>query len=145
MTPRQFLTRVAFKSKMATLCDYQYVQSHDDDEKIEFDKLDGGDGGQLDGEEANPASAPTPTQNLCRICLENQCSVLFMLCRHLQVCTPCYTTLYAKEKAEYAAEMVHWYEDNDLLDAIDIPVLIIKCPICREKHEKKDIMIDIYL
>lgn len=143
LTPRQFLTRVAFKSKLSFLCDHQYIETHEDDEKIDLKQLEAEeeDGGAGAGE-----PEPEHPSNMCRICLEAPSTVLFMICRHMQICDACYLTIYNNEKVIFNEFMQQWFGDNDLLDNndIDVPKIIIKCPICREQHLKKDIMIGIY-
>lgn len=141
LTPRQFLTRVASRIKMSALCDHQYVVTHEDDEEIHFKALvddDNNEGAASGGAVVSPDITQSTTN--CRICFELPCTVLFSKCRHMNACTPCYKMCYAVQKEEYRQLIAEWYTDD-----MDIPPFVIKCPFCREEHEKQDIFIDIFV
>lgn len=141
LTPLQFLTRVAFKTKMTDLCNDQFVIVHDDEEKFDNELLKDDDG---DGDGKAAAGKSDSQENLCNICLLERCTVLFLHCRHLKACTPCYQSLLKKKKDEYKLLIAEWYpdEDNELLD--EKPGFAIQCVYCRKDHEEKDVIYNIF-
>lgn len=143
VTPRQFLTRVAFKAKMSTLCNHDNIVVHDDDEKIDVNALVAGndDTAGANSSTQNSSNSTQDTTSTCRICYENACTVLFIRCRHMKICTPCYKIMYDNEKEKHRQL---YPNDNELMDNDDIPPLLIKCPFCRQEHIKNDIIINIY-
>lgn len=148
ITPRQFLTQIAYKtsSTLKNLCDFQNVKPHADDEKIDVkDYLPAilrGGGNDDDEEEGAVGGSAT---ECCSLCLKAPCTVLFLNCKHLCICTPCYAPLFEVAKDKHAALTQRMYNesDNELHD-IDIPPLKIECTMCRELHLTKDVISGIF-
>lgn len=134
---------------MKTLCDHQFIVGHDDDEKIDiklFENADDADDAVAAPDMNETVSSSQNTMN-CRICMDAPSNVLFIKCRHLKICNDCYRMLYKNEKEKYNQMINDFYTDENgvMTDIEEIPSFFIKCPYCREEHEKRDVIIDIFL
>lgn len=127
---------------MSEMCRLQNVTVHGDDEKIVLKLV-------MDDEDDNAYTDSSSRQNnlqatTCRICYEKPCDVLFVMCRHMKICTTCYKQIYDQEKTRHLL-LYPRYNDNDLFDNDDdTPPIIIKCPVCRKLHSKEQIIIEIF-
>lgn len=126
ITPREFVSRVAYRSKPLVMTDMDSVNENKDE--LIFDLMK--DAENVD--EGEGAGAHAVNQASCVICTTStELTVLFTLSRHLILCNDCYLSYVASQVADY----------NGNLEEDDIPII---CPSCRTPHTKRDVISGIF-
>lgn len=81
---------------------------------------------------------------VCVICkTSTDLSVIFTLCKQLNLCAECYATYAASQRAEYEEKVVYQRAANEELEYVPPPFLI-QCPSCRTMHEPGQILAGIF-
>lgn len=123
------------------LCDLKIIAAHADDEQIKLEDFAKSD--SEDGDEGGCHDTENNGSNRCTICLH--APVLFVKCKHLCVCMPCYTKLIKTKKIVYNASTTQWYNDNELLENNnEPPPFVVQCVLCRVNHTEDEIITGIY-
>lgn len=132
ITPREFVSRVAYKSKPLVMTDLNSVNENKDELLFELLK-DAKNVDDNNGEGAGAgAQAVAENRVCCVICTTStDITVLFTQCKHLILCNDCYLSYVASQVADY---------DPDA-DPDNCPII---CPSCRTVHLKSPIIAGLF-
>lgn len=120
ISPRQFILRVAYRSKAFVMTDMESVNENKDE--LLFDLLKASEDA---ADVATNAPIQQPQISLCIICRTSpDLQVIFTLCKHLLMCISCFDAYIASKRAEHE-DIVEMH-----LPAAAAP-FTIECPSCR--------------
>lgn len=145
ITPRQFLRRVAYKSNLSDLSKMSSICAHADDVKIKLeDYIETADpsqhlappiGSSLPGSSQALTTQTDDNTRTCVGCYE-QANVIFLKCKHLKSCTPCYDRYLAGKQQDHE----HTHRNREVK-----PPLLISCVTCFTMHNPEtDVVVGIY-
>lgn len=130
LTPNEFLRRVLFHGQRLEKDITKFDVGVNEDETLAVEE------NVSEGTSGAASDSPTSTNSHnCVICLGQPARALMMPCKHLCVCTGCYTKL--KQNSIVANRM----NNVQCSDA----ELKIKCPMCRNLVLVKNVITDVFV
>lgn len=104
----------------------------DNKDELLFDLWNSENGGASNNGAQQHRDNVMPNGALCVICkMTNDLTKLFILCKHLSMCTECYRSFLANVIAEQGDQRVNRDDDDEYK---------LECPMCRRIHKPSEVI-----